>query len=137
MHRHEVFGEIPIDEIAEAGIERHPFVQSRSDAEHQSADRLRPRRLRVQDPAGRKYAQHAPQPHFAGINVDADLGEMRAVGLLREILVVAARLDFAVGVHPGPDQVRQISGLFSGCDAAVDEACGCRIHAGASRQLLT
>jgi hypothetical protein len=78
-----------------------------------------------------------PHTQLPGIDVDADFGEVRAVGLLREILVVAARLDFAVGLHPGADEVRQLSGLFSRCDAAVGEACGCRIHASASRQLLT
>ncbi len=60
VHRYEVFGEVPIDEIAEAGIERHAFVQRGAHAEHHAADRLRAGRLRIQDPAGSEYAQHAP-----------------------------------------------------------------------------
>ena len=112
-------------------------MQRRAHAEHHSADGLRPRRLGVQDTAGGEYAEHAPQTHLTGIRVDADLGEMCAVGLLREILVVAARPDFAVGVHPSADKVCQLSGLFSGCDAAVGEACGRWIHAGGPCQLFT
>src|SRR4030088_3203298 len=61
---------------------------------------------------------------------------MYAVGLLREILAVAARPDFTIGVHARTDKVGQLFGLFSGCDAAVGEACGCRIHAGASYKLF-
>src|SRR5260370_14722971 len=98
MHRHVIFGEVVIDEIAEAGLARHGLVQRRSDAEHHASDRLGPGRLRVQDAAGREHAQHASQTYFAGIGVDADFGETCAVGLLREILVVAATLDLAVGV---------------------------------------
>src|ERR1700692_3663904 len=100
VHGHVVFGEVVIDEIAEAGIKRHLFMQCSADAEHHPANGLRPRRLRVQDTAGGEYAQHAPQPYLTGILIDADFGEMRAIGLLREILVVAARLDFTVSVHP-------------------------------------
>ena len=60
MHRHVVFGEIMIDEIAEARIERHRFVQRRSDTEHHAADRLRPCGFCIQDTTGREYAEHAP-----------------------------------------------------------------------------
>jgi hypothetical protein len=118
MHRDQIFGEIPIDEIAEARIKRHPFLQCGSDAERHSADGLRPRGLGVQDMAGGEYAEHASHSYLAGIHVDADLGEMRAVGLLREILVVAARLDFAVGIEAGAYKLRQTHGLFYRCDVA-------------------
>jgi hypothetical protein len=62
---------------------------------------------------------------------------MRAIGLLREILVVTARPDLAVGVHPCADKVRQFLEPFSGYDAAVGEVRGCRIHAGGSGELFT
>src|SRR5260370_16643944 len=103
-----------MEKRGEGGMEGAPVLQRGPDAEHPPADRLRPRRLGVQDTAGGEYAEHAPHSYLAGIHVDADFGEMRAIGLLREILIVAARSDFAVGVNPRADKVGQPSGLFSG-----------------------
>ena len=77
----------------------HRFLhQGRADAQDHAADRLDARGLRVQDAAGGEHAEHPPQPDLAGVRVDADFGEMRAVGLLRKLLRAVARLDLAVGV---------------------------------------
>jgi len=53
-------------------------------------------------------------------------------------LLFAARLDFAVGVQTGADQVRQtFLKLLAGCRWCVRQSVRLPNHAGASRQLLT
>ncbi len=62
---------------------------------------------------------------------------MGTVGLLRKFLVVAAGLDFAIGLYPGADKIRQRYRMFPRCDAAVGKACGFRVHTSALRELVT
>src|SRR5260370_16489773 len=71
------------------------------------------------------------------MSVDANFGKMGSVGLLRKFLVVAAGLDFAIGLYPGADKIRQRYRMFPRCDAAVGKACGFRVHTSALRELVT
>ena len=67
---------------------RRFLVQRRAHAEGHAADELRARRLRVEDAACREDAEHPPQPDLGRIRIDADLGEVGAVGVDRIRLVV-------------------------------------------------
>jgi hypothetical protein len=97
VDRNVIFGEIVVHVAAEARIEDHRFFEGRADAKDHP-DRLRSRGLLVQDTAGGKDAQHVSQPDLAGIDIDANLGKVRAIGLLREVCARGARSDLAVGV---------------------------------------
>src|SRR5260370_24443453 len=85
MHARVVFGKIVIDEVTEARVESHCFLQRRSDAEDHAADRLGSGSLVIQDTAGGEDAPHASQPDLAGVRINAYLREVRSAGLLREI----------------------------------------------------
>ena len=119
MNRHVVFGEVVIDEMAEALVDHEILGQRRPDAEDHAADRLRPRRLGIEDAPGREHAEHAAQADLAGILVDADLGEMRAIGLLAERLARVARIGRALGRSVGPAKGRDLGEVERSCRRCV------------------
>src|SRR6185295_3979624 len=75
------------------------LMQRRADAPDHAADQLRPRGLGIVDPAGVEHAQHAAQPDLACGRVDAELDEVRAVAVLRELLEFIPRAGLDLGLQ--------------------------------------
>src|SRR5215208_1264540 len=96
-----VAGEVVVDVVAEARVEHALLVQRHRDAHRHPADQLRACRARVDDPAGREHAGHPRDPQFARYRVNAHLGELRAVGVTRELGALLERLG-RVRVHLDP-----------------------------------
>src|SRR3546814_8619843 len=88
-----IFGEIVIDEIAEALVDDRFFHQRRANPHRHAAKALAPRRLGVEDAPRRAHAQQAANAHFGGRDIDADLAKMRAEARLRELLVEITEFD--------------------------------------------
>ena len=81
-----IAGEIVIGVVAEFAVHHALFVQRHRQPHRHAADQLRPRRARIDDPAGGEHPHHPRHPQLAGVHVDPDLDELRAVGVPAEVL---------------------------------------------------
>ena len=133
-----IFGEVVIHEATEARVEDHRFLEGSADSKDHAADRLRSRGLFIQDAAGSEDAQHASYPDLSGIDIDADFGKVRAIGLLREFCARGAGFNLAVGIDAfRTDQAYERRGLTSGFNPAIAEAGAVRLHARERRQFCS
>ena len=90
-----VLGEVVVEVVAELAVHDALLLQRHPEAQGHAADELGARGLRVDDAADREHAEHAREPDLAAVGVDADLDELGAEGVAREL---GLRLDLVAGV---------------------------------------
>ena len=118
--RHVITAEIVVDKKAVARVDHSVFMQRCAHAPNHRTGGLTGGGFHVQNSPCGEHADHAPQADFAGVAVDADLGEMRAVGLLRKLFSHRAGHDLAHRVHAGRTGERaQIRALSSAQNATA------------------
>jgi hypothetical protein len=78
VDRHEVPGQIVVDERARSQIDYGLFKQRHPDPESHAANQLGTRRFGIQNAAGRKDTHHPPEPNLPGVGVHTHLGKMSA-----------------------------------------------------------
>src|ERR1700737_955339 len=67
VHRDMIARQILVDEGSVARVDVVLLDQRRSDAPRHAADHLRARRFYIENAAGREHAEHASNPHLAGV----------------------------------------------------------------------
>src|SRR5262245_17025746 len=90
-----IAGQIVIGVVAEPRIHHALLVQRHRQPHRHATDQLRPYGPGVRDPADAEAAKHPAYPDLAGVDVDADLDELGAEGIARQL---ALRADLLTGV---------------------------------------
>src|SRR5262249_57260157 len=70
--------QVLVDERAVAEVDVIFLHQRSADAPDHAADHLRARGLGIENAAGRKHAEHAPNTYLACVAIHSNLREMRA-----------------------------------------------------------
>src|ERR1700730_7414039 len=76
VHRDMVARQILIDEGAVAQVDVVLLDQRRADPPRHAADHLGSRRLRIEDAAGRKYAEHTSHTHLTRVAIHPQFAEL-------------------------------------------------------------
>src|SRR5260221_1899444 len=93
VHHDMVARQVLVDERAEALVDVILLHQRAADAPDHPTDHLRARGFWIENTAGRKHAEHAPNADLPGIPIHSDLGEMCAEGVVGVAVIELRRRD--------------------------------------------